>query len=58
MGLGALSRCRSLRIVPGQTVRLIAPAGAPVQLDGDIQLRLPARLRIAATPLRLVRPDD
>jgi diacylglycerol kinase (ATP) len=58
MGLGALPRCRSLRIMPGQTVLLTDPAGAPVQLDGDIQLRLPARLRIAATPLRLVRPHD
>jgi diacylglycerol kinase (ATP) len=58
MGLGALPCCRSLRILPAQTVRLCAPAGAPVQLDGDIQLRLPARLRIAATPLRLVRPAD
>jgi diacylglycerol kinase (ATP) len=58
MGLGALPRCRSLRIMPGQTVRLMTPIGAPVQLDGDIQLRLPARLRIAATPLRLVQPYD
>jgi diacylglycerol kinase (ATP) len=58
MGLGVLPHCRSLRIVPGQSLRLIEPAGAPVQLDGDIQLRLPARLRIAATPLLLVRPHD
>jgi YegS/Rv2252/BmrU family lipid kinase len=58
MGLGALPRCRSFRIVPGKTVRLLAPAGAPVQLDGDIQLRLPAALRIAATPLRLVHPGN
>lgn len=56
MGLGALPRCRSLRIVPGKTVRLLAPVGAPVQLDGDVQLRLPASLRIAATSLRLVQP--
>jgi diacylglycerol kinase family enzyme len=56
MGLGLLPRCRSLRILPAQTVRLLGPAGAPVQLDGDVQLRLPARLRLAETPLRLVRP--
>jgi YegS/Rv2252/BmrU family lipid kinase len=56
MSLGALPRCRSLSILPGKTVRLIEPAGAAVQLDGDVQLRLPARLGIAATPLMLVRP--
>lgn len=55
MSMGLLPRCRSLRLVPGRSVRLIAPAGAPVQLDGDIQLRLPARLRIAATPLLLAQ---
>ncbi len=56
MSLGVLQRCRSLSILPGRTVRLTEPAGAPVQLDGDIQLRLPARLGIAATPLLLVAP--
>jgi hypothetical protein len=40
--------------VPAERVSLAGPAGAPVQLDGDIQLRLPASLRIAATPLALI----
>jgi diacylglycerol kinase (ATP) len=57
MGLGVLQHCRGLRIVPGQSVRLFEPAGAPVQLDGDIQLHLPARLRLATTPLRLITPE-
>jgi diacylglycerol kinase (ATP) len=56
MSLGALQRCRSFCVLPGKTVRLIEPAGAAVQLDGDIQLRLPARLGIAPTPLMLVMP--
>jgi diacylglycerol kinase (ATP) len=56
MTLGLLQRCRSLRILPGRSVRLLEPAGAAVQLDGDIQLRLPARLGIAPTPLMLVMP--
>jgi diacylglycerol kinase (ATP) len=56
MSLGLLQRCRSLSVLPGKSVRLIEPAGAAVQLDGDIQLRLPARIRIAATPLKLVAP--
>jgi diacylglycerol kinase (ATP) len=56
MGLGRLAQCRSLRILAGSSLRLVEPAGAPVQLDGDIQLRLPAILRIAATPLALIQP--
>ena len=56
MGLGRLPHCRSLRILSGKSLRLLEPAGAPVQLDGDIQLRLPALLRIAATPLPLIQP--
>jgi len=28
-----------------------------VQLDGDIQLTLPVRIRMAATPLQLIRPS-
>lgn len=57
MGLGRLQRCRSLRILPGRSLRLLAPAGAPVQLDGDILLRLPARIAIAPTPLELIQPE-
>ncbi len=56
MGAGRLSHCRSLRILPATSLYLTGPAGAPVQLDGDIQLRLPARIAIAATPLQLIQP--
>ncbi len=56
MAAGALPRCPSVRIVRAKSVRLDEPVGAPVQLDGDIQLRLPAILRIAATPLGLIAP--
>lgn len=56
MSLGWLQRCRSFRVLAGKSVRLSGPEGAPVQLDGDIQLRLPARLGIARTPLLLVAP--
>lgn len=57
MGLGLLPRCRSVSVAPAQAIRLIAPAGAPVQLDGDVALHLPALLRIAATPLQLIQPE-
>ncbi len=56
MGAGRLAECRSLRILPAKSLHLIEPAGAPVQLDGDIQLRLPARIAIAQTPLQLIQP--
>jgi diacylglycerol kinase (ATP) len=57
MALGVLQRCPSVRVVPACEVRLNEPAGAAVQLDGDVQLRLPARLRIARTPLQLIQPE-
>jgi diacylglycerol kinase (ATP) len=56
MSLGLLQRCRSLSVLPGKSVRLLEPTGAALQLDGDVQLRLPARIGIAATPLKLVAP--
>lgn len=43
MGLGLLQRCRTLSVTPAQSVHLAAPVGAPVQLDGDVLLRLPSR---------------
>jgi YegS/Rv2252/BmrU family lipid kinase len=57
MTLGLLPRCRSVTIVRAREIRLMEPIGAPVQLDGDIQLRLPARLRIASAPLQLIQPE-
>jgi diacylglycerol kinase (ATP) len=56
-GLGLLPRCRSVSVIRAREIRLAEPAGAPLQLDGDIQLRLPARLRIASTPLQLIQPE-
>lgn len=56
MGLGLLGRCRSVRVITSQSVSLLEPVGAPIQLDGDVELRLPARLTIAAVPLAVVAP--
>ncbi|HEV2550532.1 MAG TPA: diacylglycerol kinase family protein [Stellaceae bacterium] len=56
MGLGLLPRWPSFHVIPAKSIQLREPAGAPVQLDGDIQLTLPVSLRIAATPLSLIRP--
>jgi len=56
MGLRLLPYWRSFRVTPATSLHLSEPAGAPVQLDGDIQLIVPIRVRIAATPLSLIRP--
>jgi diacylglycerol kinase family enzyme len=56
MAAGTLPRCSSVRIVPARQVRLSEPPGAGVQIDGDIHVRLPVTLRIAATPLQLIQP--
>jgi len=56
MAAGMLPRCSSVRIVAARQVRLREPPGAAVQIDGDIHLRLPVTLRIAATPLQLIQP--
>jgi diacylglycerol kinase (ATP) len=55
MGLGLLPRWPSFAVIAAKSIHLSEPAGAPMQLDGDIQLTLPVRLRIAATPLSLIR---
>jgi YegS/Rv2252/BmrU family lipid kinase len=57
MAAGVLRYSPSVRIVPAREVRLIEPPGAAVQLDGDIHVRLPVTLRIAATPLQLIQPE-
>jgi diacylglycerol kinase (ATP) len=57
MGLGLLPHWPGFAVVPAKNILLSEPVGAPVQLDGDVQVRLPLRVRIAATPLRLIRPS-
>jgi hypothetical protein len=52
-----MPRCPAFRVVPAGQIDLIEPAGAPVQIDGDVALRLPVSLRIAARPLALIQPE-
>jgi diacylglycerol kinase (ATP) len=40
--------------LPARQVELLEPVGGAVQIDGDVRLRLPVALRIAATPLHLI----
>jgi diacylglycerol kinase (ATP) len=54
MVLGTLQRRSDLRVIEAKEVELPGPAGALVQLDGDICATLPARIRLADAPLQLI----
>jgi diacylglycerol kinase (ATP) len=51
---GKLSLRADVRIVTTDRLDLEGPIGAPVQVDGDICVRLPIRVQVAQTPLRLI----
>jgi len=48
---GNLYTLPDVRIVPVQRVRIAAPAGKPVQLDGDNRLATPVEIEVVADPL-------
>ena len=56
LGLGFLHRLPDVAIAEVGAARFAGPAGAPVQIDGDVLGRLPVTLRIADQPLRLIYP--
>ena len=49
-----LSSQSDVEISPVAHVTLSGPPGAPVQVDGDIRARLPARIGLAATPVGII----
>lgn len=53
---GRLSRLRDVEIVPGTTVRIIAPDGQPVQADGDLIGETPAEITVEAKAVELLVP--
>lgn len=54
--LGCLPNLPDVRIVRGQFVDLQGGEDAPLQADGDILTRLPARIEIDAEPVQLAFP--
>ncbi len=52
--LGRLARQRDVEVRPAEQIELRGPRGAPVQVDGDIRAYLPARIRLAATPIEII----
>ncbi len=53
---GRLHAEPDVRVVEAQEIAIQGPAGAPVQLDGDIGGCLPAVARISPVPLTLLKP--
>ncbi len=56
MQQGRLANLPDYRIVTGRVVRIEAPAGDPVQADGDILATLPVEIEAVPDALRLVMP--
>ncbi|MBI1779320.1 MAG: YegS/Rv2252/BmrU family lipid kinase [Proteobacteria bacterium] len=54
MAAGRLDCLPGFRILAARSVMIEGDAGAPIQADGDIVARVPARLAIAREPVRLV----
>ncbi len=56
LALGRLARLADVTIVQATRVEIAAPAGEPVQADGELLARLPAVFTIEMNGLRLVVP--
>ena len=56
LALGFLPRLRSYRILRARRVEIEGPAGEPVQADGDVIARLPARIEALPAALQLIFP--
>ena len=55
---GRLHRLSDVRIVPATVVCVEGPEGDPVQCDGDIVCRLPARITVAPEAIHVIRPSE
>lgn len=54
--LDRLPRSHGIRILAANSIRLAAPAGAPVQADGDWVAELPLSITVDKLPIRLLVP--
>ena len=57
LGLGRFDRLAGLTILRTDAFEIRAPAGEPVQADGDIVTHLPVTIEIAPKPLMVLRPN-
>lgn len=51
---GTLARQCDVKVQTAQRIEIDGPDGAPVQVDGDVRLRLPASIGMAATPIGII----
>jgi diacylglycerol kinase (ATP) len=58
LGAGRLPRLNDVQIIPAQQVSVTAPAGEPIQADGDIVGETPAEFRVSTERLNLLMPAD
>jgi YegS/Rv2252/BmrU family lipid kinase len=56
LAMGRLHRLKDVDIVRVSSFRFATPAGAPVQIDGDVLGRLPASVGLAPAPVLIVYP--
>ncbi len=56
--MGRLPRLADVDTIPGHTVRLLAPAGQPVQSDGDPIGETPVMVSVEAEAIELLVPAD
>ena len=53
---GRLPQVPDIRTVTARRIRVLGPAGKPVQLDGDIRGQTPLEVEMDSQPLRLIVP--
>ncbi len=51
---GTLARQCNVKVATAERVEIEWPKGAPVQVDGDVRLRLPVTIGISASPIALI----
>ena len=51
---GTLVRQCDVKVQTAERIEIEGPKGAPVQVDGDVRLRLPVTIGMAATPIQLI----
>ena len=54
---GRLPEVPDIRTVTARHIRVLGPAGKPVQLDGDIWARTPLEIGMDTRPMRLIVPE-
>jgi diacylglycerol kinase family enzyme len=51
---GTLARQCDVRVQVTERIEIDGPAGAPVQVDGDVRMRLPVTIGMAADPIGII----